>query len=86
MADGASNNVSAECERIFKRFDVNNDGKISLTEFEEALKALGSTSPQEIQARMAEIDKDGKGYFSLQQLKEFHQANPSLMAQVFKKL
>ncbi|KAI9074089.1 hypothetical protein K1719_043934 [Acacia pycnantha] len=86
MADDASNTISAECERIFKRFDVNNDGKISLTEFEEALKALGATSLEEIQGRMEEIDKDGNGYFSLQQLIEFQQANPCLMAQVFKRL
>lgn len=88
MGDNNANasNMRAECERVFKRFDANNDNKISLTEFTDALKALGSTSPEEIQARMAEIDKNGDGYFSLEQLLEFQQANPHLMREVVKRL
>ncbi|RDX72548.1 hypothetical protein CR513_47961, partial [Mucuna pruriens] len=55
----------AECERVFKRFDVNGDGNISLTEFADALKVLGLTSQDEVQRRMEEIDKDGDGHISL---------------------
>ncbi|KAF7808479.1 Polcalcin Phl p 7 [Senna tora] len=80
MANDASE-MRAECERVFKRFDVNNDNKISMTEFADALKELGSTSPEEIRCRMAEIDKDGDGYFSLEQFVEFQQANPYLMSE-----
>ncbi|KAH1250556.1 Polcalcin Phl p 7 [Glycine max] len=47
-----------ECERVFKRFDVNGDGNISLSEFADALKVLGLTSQEEVERRMAEIDKD----------------------------
>lgn len=86
MAEDDQANVRAECERVFKRFDVNNDGQISLTEFADALRALGSTSPEEIKERMAEIDKNDNGYFTLDQLLEFQKANPYLMREVVKML
>ncbi|XP_057420362.1 polcalcin Cyn d 7-like [Lotus japonicus] len=76
----------AECERVFKRFDVNGDGKISLAEFADALKVLGLTSQEEVQRRMAEIDKDGDGYITLEELVEFDSAHPNLMKDVLKKL
>ncbi|OIW18918.1 hypothetical protein TanjilG_25361 [Lupinus angustifolius] len=75
-----------ECERVFKRFDVNGDGKISLTEFADALKVLGLTSQEEVQRRMEEIDKDGDGFITLEELVEFQSANPNLMRDVLKKL
>ncbi|KAL2343552.1 hypothetical protein Fmac_004837 [Flemingia macrophylla] len=77
---------SAECERVFKRFDVNGDGKISLAEFAEALKVLGLTSQEEVERRMAEIDTDGDGSITLQELIDFQTANPCLMNEVLKKL
>ncbi|TKY59767.1 Polcalcin Cyn d 7 [Spatholobus suberectus] len=76
----------AECERIFKRFDVNGDGQISLIEFADALKVLGLTSQEEVQRRMAEIDKDGDGFITLEELIEFQSVNPNLMNDVLKKL
>ncbi|KAF3450157.1 hypothetical protein FNV43_RR06237 [Rhamnella rubrinervis] len=69
----------AECERIFKRFDANGDGKISCTELGDALKALGSASEDELKRRMGEIDKDGDGFISLDELLAFRSANPELM-------
>ena len=76
----------AQCERIFKRFDANGDGKISWTELADALKALGSGSPDEVHSRMAEIDKDSDGFISLDELFAFQCANPELMKNVFNKL
>ncbi|OIW00732.1 hypothetical protein TanjilG_09701 [Lupinus angustifolius] len=76
----------AECERVFKRFDVNGDGKISLVEFADALKVLGLTSQDEVQRRMIEIDKDGDGFITLEELVEFQNSNPDLMRDVLKKL
>ncbi|XP_061367065.1 polcalcin Phl p 7-like [Gastrolobium bilobum] len=76
----------AECERVFRRFDVNGDGKISLSELADALKVLGLTSQEEVQLRMAEIDKDGDGFITLEELIEFQKNNTSLMAEVLKKL
>jgi len=76
----------AEVERVFKRFDVNGDGKISLTEFADALKVLGLTSQEEVQRRMAEIDKDGDGSITLEELVEFQSKHPNLMVDIMKKL
>ncbi|KAK7359515.1 hypothetical protein VNO77_01476 [Canavalia gladiata] len=76
----------AECERVFKRFDVNGDGKISLSEFADALKVLGLTSQEEVHRRMAEIDKDGDGSITLEELVEFRNDNPNLMKDVLNRL
>ena len=84
MADLAEER--AECERIFKRFDANGDGKISWAELADALNSLGSSSPDEVCRRMAEIDKDGDGFISLDELYAFQGANRELMKDVFKKL
>ncbi|QCD83648.1 polcalcin Phl p 7-like [Vigna unguiculata] len=75
-----------ECARVFKRFDVNGDGKISLTEFAEALKVLGLTSQEEVERRMEEIDTDGDGSITLEELIQFRDANPNLMNEVLQKL
>ncbi|ESW30770.1 hypothetical protein PHAVU_002G181100 [Phaseolus vulgaris] len=75
-----------ECERVFKRFDENGDGKISLSEFAEALKVLGLTSQEEVERRMEEIDKDGDGFITLEELIQFRNDNPNLMNDVLNKL
>ncbi|CAK8578288.1 unnamed protein product [Lathyrus sativus] len=75
-----------EIERVFKRFDVNGDGKISLSEFTDALKVLGLTSQDEVQRRMSEIDKDGDGSITLEELADFQSAHPNLMLDIMKKL
>ncbi|CAN6545919.1 unnamed protein product [Malus baccata var. baccata] len=82
----ADDHAKAGCERVFKRFDYNGDGKISLTELADALKALGSSSPEEVRQRMEEIDKDRDGFISLEELFDFQHANPDLMKEVVKQL
>ncbi|WVZ25329.1 hypothetical protein V8G54_003873 [Vigna mungo] len=68
-----------ECARVFKRFDVNGDGKISLSEFAEALKLLGLTSQEEVERRMEEIDTDGDGSITLEDLSlQNHSLTPSI--------
>ncbi|KAI3747805.1 hypothetical protein L6452_10469 [Arctium lappa] len=74
----------ADLDRIFKRFDANGDGKISSSELGEALKALGSVSPEEVQRMMAEIDTDGDGFISYQEYMDFCNANRGLMRDVAK--
>ncbi|KAF5762368.1 putative EF-hand domain pair protein CML [Helianthus annuus] len=69
----------AHFERIFKRFDTNEDGKISLTELGEALKTLGSVSPEEVQRIMAKIDTNEDGYISFQEYMDFCNANKGLV-------
>lgn len=75
---------TADMERIFKRFDTNGDGKISLSELTEALRTLGSTSADEVQRMMAEIDTDGDGCIDFNEFITFCNANPGLMKDVAK--
>ncbi|XP_010420474.1 PREDICTED: probable calcium-binding protein CML29 [Camelina sativa] len=81
MADATE---KAEHDRIFKKFDANGDGKISAAELEEALKTLGSVSPDDVKRMMAEIDTDGDGNISYQEFTDFAAANRGLMKDVAK--
>ncbi|KAK6927867.1 EF-hand domain [Dillenia turbinata] len=74
----------ADRERIFKRFDSDGDGKISLSELGNALKALGSASEDEIKRMMAEIDTNGDGFISFNEFADFHRANRGLIKDVAK--
>ncbi|XP_022143412.1 polcalcin Bra n 2-like [Momordica charantia] len=77
MAD--SSGVSAEeCERVFKRFDANGDGKISATELGDALKGFG-VSTEDAKTMMDAIDKDGDGFISLDEFSDFAKDNRALM-------
>ncbi|KAF6138947.1 hypothetical protein GIB67_025676 [Kingdonia uniflora] len=67
-----------EVERVFKRFDLNGDGKISATELADVLHALGSpTSPTELKQMMDEIDVDGDGFIDLKEFADFHRGEAS---------
>ncbi|XP_076906914.1 polcalcin Bra n 2-like [Bidens hawaiensis] len=74
----------AECDRIFGAFDANSDGKISATEFGEALTKLGSGSTTEVQTMMDALDTDGDGYICYEEFSSFYNANKSLMKDVAK--
>ncbi|WOL17347.1 polcalcin Phl p 7-like isoform X1 [Canna indica] len=76
--------ISPELERVFKRFDTNGDGRISLSELGEALRALGSTSADDVKRTMAEIDIDGDGNIDFKEYAAFCLANPGLMKDVAK--
>ncbi|CAK7324897.1 unnamed protein product [Dovyalis caffra] len=75
---------NAELERIFKRFDLNGDGKISATELGDCLKTLGSVTVEEVKRMMAEIDTDGDGFISYEEFLDFAKANSGLMKDVAK--
>ncbi|CAN1160836.1 Polcalcin Bet v 4 [Linum perenne] len=83
MADDEAQE-QADRERIFKRFDLNGDGKISAAELGDCLKTLGSVTPEEIKRMMAEIDTDGDGYISYQEFTDFALANRGLIKDVAK--
>ncbi|CAJ1866443.1 unnamed protein product [Sphenostylis stenocarpa] len=72
----------ADRERIFKHFDSNGDGRISSQELGEALKALGSVTPDEVQHMMDEIDTDGDGFISHEEFTDFARANCGLVRDV----
>uniref|UniRef100_A0A5B7BIF9 Putative calcium-binding allergen Ole e 8 n=1 Tax=Davidia involucrata TaxID=16924 RepID=A0A5B7BIF9_DAVIN len=68
-----------ELKRVFSRFDVNGDGKISAREFADVMKALGSnTSPAEVSCMMEEIDADKDGFINLEEFSNFCKGSSSL--------
>ncbi|KAB2001564.1 hypothetical protein ERO13_D11G003000v2 [Gossypium hirsutum] len=53
-------------QKVFNQFDKNKDGKISVSELDEVLKALGCSSPEEeIKRVMEELDVDKDGFINL---------------------
>ncbi|KAK2652441.1 hypothetical protein Ddye_012297 [Dipteronia dyeriana] len=62
-----------EVRKVFNKFDKNGDGKISVDELKDILRALGTKpSAEEVKRIMQEIDKDGDGYIDLDEFTEFH--------------
>ncbi|CAH1421344.1 unnamed protein product [Lactuca virosa] len=69
-----------DVEKIFKKFDVNGDGKISSTELGSILSALGTVAPEEeIKVVMKEIDKDGDGFIDLNEFIEFQRGGSGVV-------
>ncbi|XP_073042447.1 probable calcium-binding protein CML18 [Primulina eburnea] len=62
-----------ELREVFKKFDANGDGKISLSELGAVLNGLGSkTTEDEVERIMSELDIDGDGFIDLNEFKAFH--------------
>lgn len=62
-----------EVEKVFEKFDINGDHKISLQELGEILKALGSkTGEEELKRIMSELDTDGDGSIDINEFKAFY--------------
>ncbi|KAJ0235402.1 calcium-binding protein CML25 [Hirschfeldia incana] len=60
-----------ELEAVFKKFDVNGDGKISSKELGAIMASLGHVVPEEeLQKAVAEIDKKGDGHINLEEFIE----------------
>nr|XP_043617219.1 calcium-binding protein CML24-like [Erigeron canadensis] len=75
----SKNPSSNEAEQVFKKFDANGDGKISITELRSILNALGTvTSEEELKIVMEEIDKDGDGYIDLNEFIQFQRGGCAL--------
>lgn len=61
-----------DVEKVFKKFDLNGDGKISISELGSILAALGTVTPDhELKVVMSEIDTDGDGFIDLHEFIEF---------------
>ncbi|XP_022775692.1 probable calcium-binding protein CML25 [Durio zibethinus] len=62
-----------ELEEVFKKFDVNGDGKISSSELASIMGSLGQRpSDEELQNMIKEFDADGDGFINF---KEFVELN-----------
>ncbi|KAI3871556.1 hypothetical protein MKX03_005739 [Papaver bracteatum] len=62
-----------DIENIFNRFDVNGDGKISLSELSDVYKELGDEmTPEVLKKMMDDIDTDGDGFINLKEFIEYH--------------
>ncbi|XP_076906320.1 putative calcium-binding protein CML23 [Bidens hawaiensis] len=65
-------NSTNDFEKVFHKFDVNGDGKISISELGSILGALGSATPEdELKVVMNEIDTDKDGFIDLEEFIEF---------------
>lgn len=64
----------AEVEKVFSRFDANGDGRISASELESVVRALGGSDvrPEELRGMMEEMDADRDGFVNLQEFAAFH--------------
>lgn len=55
-----------ELEQVFKKFDVNGDGKISSSELGSIMRSLGqNVTEEELQVLIKEVDADGDGFIDL---------------------
>ncbi|KAF8398937.1 hypothetical protein HHK36_014802 [Tetracentron sinense] len=62
-----------ELEHVFKKFDVNGDGKISWTELGLIMGSLGhSATEDELRKMVKEVDSDGDGFIDLNEFIELN--------------
>ncbi|CAN1174546.1 Probable calcium-binding protein CML25 [Linum perenne] len=67
------NSHTDELQQVFKKFDVNGDGKISASELGSIMTSLGHKSTDdELQKMITEFDADGDGFIDF---KEFVEMN-----------
>ncbi|XP_027099661.1 probable calcium-binding protein CML25 [Coffea eugenioides] len=65
--------IEEELEQVFKKFDVNGDGKISASELGQIMGSLGyPTTDEELHKLMNEADSDGDGFIDLQEFIELN--------------
>ncbi|XP_062110194.1 probable calcium-binding protein CML25 [Humulus lupulus] len=63
----------AELEQVFKKFDVNGDGKISSAELGAIMGSLGQPSgEEELEKMIKEVDADGDGFIDLSEFIELN--------------
>ncbi|KAK4400093.1 putative calcium-binding protein CML25 [Sesamum angolense] len=60
--------LEEELEQVFKKFDVNGDGKISASELGSILGSVGQpATEEELRIMIQEVDADGDGFIDLQE-------------------
>ncbi|CAN0908619.1 Probable calcium-binding protein CML25 [Linum grandiflorum] len=67
---------ASELDQVFKKFDVNGDGKISASELGMIMSSLGHKATEdELQKMITEFDADGDGFIDF---KEFVEMNTDI--------
>ncbi|KAL6505851.1 putative calcium-binding protein cml25 [Orobanche minor] len=65
--------IEEELEQVFKKFDVNGDGKISASELGSIMRSLGhAVTDEELAFMIQEVDSDGDGFIDLQEFIELN--------------
>lgn len=65
--------IEEELEQVFKKFDVNGDGKISSSELGSIMGSLGHRPTEdELEKMIVEVDADGDGFIDLQEFIELN--------------
>lgn len=60
--------IHGELEEVFKKFDVNGDGKISASELGSIMSSLGQpASEEDLMIMIKEVDADGDGSINLEE-------------------
>ncbi|KAK9074564.1 hypothetical protein SSX86_007163 [Deinandra increscens subsp. villosa] len=65
--------IEEELEQVFKKFDVNGDGKICASELGSIMGSLGHhPTDEELQNMIKEVDADGDGFINLEEFIELN--------------